>query len=485
MIQYYLHSKPQLKILIFAIALVLAVAIGWATSKFGIIIPGVLIALPFISGIAFWIIYQPKIGLICLLLYGFFSPSIIRHFPVLLNFAYIPEILLVIIWVSILLNNKINLNWNLVKNDLSLIMLIWFGISVLQLFNPYGPHLMGGLSEIRSSALYGLLIVPLCFLIFNKKEDLDLFLKVIIGCSVAAALFGMKQLFIGLDAADQLFLDMGAAETHLIFGKLRIFSLYSDAGQFGASQALVGLLTLVLALGPFKKREKFLLISISLLLFYGMLISGTRGALFALISGLFIALLFSKKFKILFIGSAIALSALFILKYTSIGSSNYHINRMRTALNPEDPSLNVRFQNQEILGAYLKDYPFGGGMGIIGYNGHKYNGHKFLSTIEPDSYWVKVWAMYGIVGLIIWIFLISYIIGKCGGIIWNIRDSALKQKILAITAAAAGAFFCSYGNEVMNAFPSSIMVYISWSFIFLAPGLDKKILENNAQDRKS
>lgn len=475
-------SHPYLKWIILPLAVGMAVGVGWATSELGFLIPVALIGLPVSLFFIVWVFHQPKAGLITLFLFGFFAPFLFRHVPALASFGYLPEVLLIMCWLSVLLNDKIKPDWSILKNDLCLIVLVWFAISVLQLFNPYGPSLIGGLSEIRSAALLGLLTVPLCYLVFNSREDLNLFLKLIILCSVAASLYGLKQLYIGLDAADQAFLDGGAAQTHLLFGKLRVFSVYSDAGQFGASQALIGLVSIVLALGPFKKRKKLLLLLVSFLLFYGMLISGTRGALFALVSGLFIALLFSKKFKILFIGSVIAFSCLFVLKYTHIGSSNYHINRMRSALNPEDPSLNVRFQSQSILKAYLKDYPFGGGMGIIGYNGHKHNSNKFLSTIEPDSYWVKVWAMYGIVGLVIWIFFMLYILGKCGGIIWNLKDEALKQKLLALTACAAGTFFCSYGNEVINSIPSSILVYASWTFVFLGPRLDQKTKEPTAKE---
>ena len=41
--------------------------------------------------------------------------------------------------------------------------------------------------------------------------------------------------------------------------------------------------------------------------------------------------------KILFLGSAVAVGGFIFLKYTSIGQSNYQINRLRTALDSNDP----------------------------------------------------------------------------------------------------------------------------------------------------
>jgi O-antigen ligase len=190
--------------------------------------------------------------------------------------------------------------------------------------------------------------------------------------------------------------------------------------------------------------------------------------------GIFVALFISRNFKFILIGSVFALFGLFALKYTTVGSNNYHIQRLRSALNPEDASLNVRLRNQEILRDYLKTRPLGGGVGVIGFWGEKYNSDKFLSTIPPDSYWVKVWAMYGIIGFIIWFGIMMYILGKCCGIVWKIRDKGLRFKLMALTAGTAGILFASYGNEVINAMPSSVIVYISWCFVFLGSKFDEK-----------
>jgi hypothetical protein len=35
---------------------------------------------------------------------------------------------------------------------------------------------------------------------------------------------------------------------------------------------------------------------------------------------------------------------------------------------------------------------------------------------------------------------------------------------------------CSYGNEIMNQEPSSLILYTSWVFVFLGPQLDTPAL---------
>ena len=91
------------------------------------------------------------------------------------------------------------------------------------------------------------------------------------------------------------------------------------------------------------------------------------------------------------------------------------------------------------------------------------------------------WVMYGIVGLIIWFGMMMYILGKSCGIIWKIQDKGLRYKLIALCSGAAGVFFASYGNEIINDMPSAMIVSISWAFIFLGPRLDKEILKSNGE----
>ncbi|SMD12917.1 O-antigen ligase family protein [Pedobacter nyackensis] len=371
----------------------------------------------------------------------------------------------------IILNNEFD--WKRINNVLTKLMFVWFIISVVEIINPAGASIRGWVQEVRSTALFPILIIPLVFLLFDSEHKLNLFLGLIISLSFLATLNGIKQEHIGPSAGEQRFLDMGGAVTHVLWGKLRVFSFYNDAGQFGASQASFILVALMIALGPFRTWIRILMVLISGAFVYGMLISGTRGALFALVVGAFFAIFLTRNIKILVLGAIAALMCLFVLKYTTIGNGNYAIYRMRTVFDPKEASLNVRLENQHILAEYLKSHPFGGGLGVIGAWGKEYNRDKFLSTIEPDSYWVKLWAMYGIVGFTFWFCMMMFILGKCCGIIWKIRNIKLRYKAIALLSSTAGIFFCSYGNEVMNAMPSAIVVAMSLAFIFMCPEFDQ------------
>ncbi|MES2426931.1 MAG: O-antigen ligase family protein [Bacteroidota bacterium] len=383
------------------------------------------------------------------------------------------EVLIALLAIMVLCSTASE-DWKRIHNELVFSFTLWFVISLLEAVNP-GANILGWLSEIRPVALYPFLLIPIGFIIFKSNRQLDVFLIIIVVMSTLGALWGIKQLHIGLSAGERAF--VAANPTHLIWGRLRVFSFYNDAGQFGASQASVGLITLLLALAPIKKWKRIVLLICSLLMLYGMLISGTRGALFAVVVGGFVAIILFKKIKPIFLGSVLMLGFLFFLRFTHIGDTNYQIFRLRTAINPSDPSLNVRLATQRNLREYMSTRPFGGGLGVLGFNS-RFNYGQYLATVQPDSYFVKVWAMYGIVGLVIWLGIMLYILGKCCAIAWLVEDEILRFKIIALTAGFAGTLFCSYGNEVINNFPSSIVTYISWVFVFISPELQQSKKSN-------
>lgn len=452
-----------------------ALAAGWLAGQLGTLVPNMLLVGPIAFFLTILTFRSPRTGILTYVVYCFLMGIIGRNLDTGIQLGTGMDAILAITWVAVVFQQPGRLHWSRINNDFCWLALGWFSLTVLEVANPAGASLLGWMYEMRSTALYLVMAVPLGCLLLYRVRDLRLFLKIIIGFSVFGALYGIKQKFLGISEMDQQWLDDGGAVTHLLFGKLRIFSYYSEAAQFGASQAHVGLICLILALGPFALWKRVSFATASALCFYGMLISGTRGALFVVAGGMFVYLILIRNIKPLLLGCVLALGAFCVLKYTYVGSSNADIVRLRTALDPNDPSLQLRLMNQAKLSAYLADYPLGGGVGVIGVWGKKFNTDKYLSTVEPDSYFVKIWAEYGIVGFILWFGMVLYILGKCCAIVWRLRDPKLRQMLLALTAGYGGILLSSYGNEVLNQIPSSMLIYLSWAFIVQGPAFDEQL----------
>lgn len=473
------NKGNRLRIIIISILILISLLIGFFIVDVGILLPIAFIALSCYIAIQISFNLEPKM-IVWVIIFYIFTYGIISREVGGIPYGTLQEGLLLIGWLTIIFTAH-KYEWFRLNNSVVYLLGAWLFISIVEVINPAGASVQGWLQEIRAAALYPFLFVPLVFLLMKTMKDLNVFLCLILGLSLFASLNGIKQLYVGLSPGEQRFLDEGAYMTHLLYGKLRVFSFYSDAGQFGASQAHLCMVCLVLALGPFKTWKRIVLLIGGMIMGYGMLISGTRGALFALLIGMVVAIFLSKQFKVIIFGGLVAFSLIFFLKYTNIANGNYQIRRLRSAVDPKEASMNLRFMNQEKIAAYLKTRPFGGGLGVIGVWGGIYNQDKYLASIQPDSYWVKVWAMYGIVGFIIWFGIMMYILGRCCGIVWNIKDKGLKVKAMALTSGYAGILFCSYANEVINTAPSSYIVYGSWVFVLLCPKLDAELSARNKE----
>lgn len=459
------------------IGVLTAVFFGWLIAGTGFSIAGLLIVLPFIIGYVVLIFHNPRVGVISFIIYSFIMPGLNR-FIVGPQFGLLVDGLLVLTWLGVIFHRGNRFRFRHLNTDLVWLALAWFGFNILELANPDRPNIMGWLQEMRSTTLYWLLTVPLVILTFNKRSDLFLFLDIVIAISLIAAFYGMKQLYLGVNDAENHWLNQGARKTHVLFGKLRVFSFYTDAGQFGASQAQLAMMCIILATGPHSRTRRIWYGVAGAFIFYGMLISGTRGALGGIIGGGFVFLVLSKQVKILILGGIVGLGFIGMLKFTSIGSGNDQMRRLRSGTDPNDPSLQVRLTNQKILSAGLASKPFGTGVGTIGMWGVTYNKHIPTSKIPPDSLFVKFWAMYGIVGFIIWFGMMLYILGKSGGIIWNTRDKALRNQLMALAGGFGASLLCSYGNEVMNTVPSSAIVIVSWALLSMGTRWDTPVIKS-------
>lgn len=77
--------------------------------------------------------------------------------------------------------------------------------------------------------------------------------------------------------------------------------------------------------------------------------------------------------------------------FTYIGQGNAMIRRMRTTFRPtEDASFNVRLDNQKKLAEYLRERPFGEGLGLGGVEAKRF-AERTTTLIPHDSTYVKIW----------------------------------------------------------------------------------------------
>lgn len=427
----------------------------------------------------------------CVLIYGyllFVNPVFGLYTAVVLGFTligmgrYVKDVqvglgldaILLMTYLALIMNRfRQKVDWSPINKDITYLALIWFAYSVFEIVNPEARSMAAWFSG-RGVSMYMLLIVPLTLLLINNQRRMDILLVIWGVFSILATLKGIMQLKMGLDGAEQAWLDEGNYKTHILFGKLRVFSFMSDAGQFGANQAYNAIVAFIYAKSV-KGKLRLFFNTVAVLGLYGMIISGTRGAISVPLAGLMTFFVLRKNVRVLSIGVAVLAMVFVFFKYTTIGQGNDQIRRMRTAFDPNDASLQVRLDNQRILKGYLASRPFGGGVGHGGVKAQKYLPNAFLSQVATDSWYVLIWVELGAVGLMLHLFILFYILAKSSyAVMFKIRDPQLRLKITALVAGMAGVMGASYGNAILGGMPTAVTLYISMALMMNTKALDTK-----------
>jgi hypothetical protein len=418
---------------------------------------------------------NPRISFITVFFLNFFAVGLARYIDAPVGLSV--DAMLVLTWITLIFyqfNKKIK--WEDAAKDYTGLVIAWFLMTLFQLFNPEAVSREAWFYAMRSYALYSLLTVPLVYLIFNKPKDLDLYITLLAWFTIAAVAKALMQKYIGLDFAEKRWLNMpGNRTTHLLFGQLRVFSFFSDAGTFGGSMGFFTIIFTIFGINEKKLRKKLFYFMVALGAMYALMISGTRSAVAVPLAGFVVYAFLSKKFKIMLIMGLLVFGAFFFLKYTTIGQGNYDIRRMRSAFAEDNASMNVRLENRRMFAEYLKTRPFGGGVGSAGNWGLRFSPDTFLAQTATDGWYVQIWAEQGIVGLVFYALMILYMVFKSSLIIFfRLKKPENIMRAIAFVSGICGLMVSSYTSSALGQMPNTIIAFTAFVFISLMPEWEKK-----------
>jgi hypothetical protein len=432
---------------------------------------GTLVALlPVVVGLIALIISNPYYGLMFYIHYSFFFIGLNRYIIGVPLGLSVDAVLLITTLSMLFRIHKDNIK-NLQSGFFALTGL-WFFYTVIEAFNPEASNINAWIYASRGLSLYAIQTVPLTLLLFTQKKDLDQFIKVIVIWGVVGAVWGWKQINIGLDPFEDAWLEGGGKVTHVLMGQLRAFSFFSDAGQFGVTMAYAAFLALMMALGPYQKRAKILYWIAFVVCIMGMSTSGSRGPIFVILFGLIAYLLMIRNYRILVPGVFVILVVFSFLKFTYIGNTNYRVYRIRTALDPKEASLLVRLSNQEKIREYLKDRPFGSGIGTTDSWAFRFYPNSYLVNLPTDSWFVKIWLENGVVGLTVYAFGLAFVFVYGVYHIRKVKSPDSKQKMIALYGGFLGIVTASFGNPVFGQAPLGAIMYITMTMLTVAERFD-------------
>lgn len=290
------------------------------------------------------------------------------------------------------------------KTTLGLLFVAWFGLCLIEVANPLVLSRVAWAQSMRQTFL---LVAPF-FLFYSlfktQKGVLKYMLYTWIALCTFAAVYTLYQEFVGLPPwdYDHIHKDEQRKSLYYTFGRLRKIAFLDNPTENGLLLCSNFILCFGLAFNDnnsLKKQIAYLVLS--LLSLWSMMYTGTRTASVLFLVGPAVYILIRRK-KSLFLacGFIVLLGTAYVIKTGGGGA----LSVMSTAFDgSEDPSLQLRFNNQRILRKYLYRAPIGYGMGSTGFLGEKYTPYTFLGSFPPDSEFVKIIIEVGYTGLILYL----------------------------------------------------------------------------------
>lgn len=439
-----------------------------------LILLGAIVLLPFIFVTLIQMVKHPIVLFYLIFIFNYFLLGIARYTDIS-GVSFFMDILMATLLVLVLIHSSLfnTIDWKPAINLLTIGSFIWMIYCILEVINPSSYFSAWILS--RGLIINGFLISLLVSLLCTQYKTIRILFFLLSVFTLMAILKAIIQKYVGFDIYETKWLNEGSGKTHLLMSGTRYFSFFTDAGNFGSNMGCAGTIFAIATIYTRNRMLKMYYGFIAIASIYAMFLSGTRGAMIVPLGGLALYAFVSKNIKALIAGSITLFVIYVFFAFTYIGQGNPMIRRMRTAFNPtEDGSFNVRRDNQKQLAAYLKNKPFGEGLGLSGVENQK-TSMRFTTSIPHDSFYVKLWVETGIVGFMLHMGILITVMIRCSWILmFKIKDPELKGRLTGLLCGIFGMFLSAYGNAFWGQYPTNIIVYTGLSLILKGEYFDKE-----------
>ena len=365
-------------------------------------------------------------------------------------------------------------------------LIMWCGFCTLEILNDtcgLGINIGAWYTGARLMAFQLLY----CFLVFciyiDNSKVLVQYLYVWAVFSLFTVFYTWKQIHIGFSPAESAWIQ--GSKTHILSGGtlIRYFSTHNDAASFGIGIASTAVAFYIFAITNKIKKQRILFLITAIGCTWAMFQSGTRTAMACLILGIITYVFLSKSAKIATIVSIVFGFLFIILAFTNIGQGNQQIRRMRTVFDRSDASANVRTINQQTMRKYMKEAPWGIGLGMNYENVPANNKYSRMATIPPDSEYVFIWLRTGRIGITIFIItMLMMFFGGCWITMFKIKSPSLRGIGAGFCCAFISMQLGGYGNQVLTQFPNCLLFYGGLTIVYILPFIEKEWIEYEAKE---
>jgi putative inorganic carbon (HCO3(-)) transporter len=447
-----------------------AVFVSWAVHRFAfkaaLGIPMLLVALP----VGFSLLWRTDIGLYLMLLLAF-TISVFNRLVENVPMGVAMDAIIGVMLCGLFYRAQYHRNWSAFQTPISLAILFWIGMNVLEFLNPVAPSRTAWFYVVRPAVEY-LMLYFIAYQTLDTPTKLFRFFYCLIAFSVISALWGIWQATFGYFAWEYNYV-VRHDLVHLVFnyGRWRAIGSIGSPSQFGIIMAFICVCCLSLAFaatGFWKKVSLWIASGITGL---AMVYSGTRSAFVIVPIFLLVWVVLSQNPKMyaLLVAGAIVMTILIITP-----SNNYHIQRIQSTFQPSaDASYQTRAKNRSMIFPWILKHPIGGGLGSTGIWGQRFSPGTFLANFAPDSGLIRVAVELGWIGLLFFLYLYYRVIVYGSRAVLKMKNTTYKAMVAGIIGGIVALLVVEWGQEVVGVFPMSILFWLLLAILFRAIHFDQ------------
>lgn len=465
-------GRVGLLFLLFLLAIYSLIHSGFNSFAITCFVPSiiVIIYLAFkFKHIAFW----------CLIFINYFIHILGRHqlLPPAIPTSLYNELFEIILIAVAIIDIRKEHHWGRTINLMSFAIFLWSLLCALEVFNNtcgLGINVAGWFSAFRLMAFQLFYFVIVFSIYIDSPQILMKYLRIWACFSLFSVYWTWKQQYIGLTPSEHAWLYSGGPSTHLVNGIIRYWSTFNDAANYGCNAAATSVAFLLIGLTSRFKKDRIFFVITGLLVLWGMFQSGTRTAIGCLFAGLMVYVILSKSAKMASIICIFGIVSFFLLVFTNVGQGNSQIRRMRSAFNKDDASANVRDINKATMRKYLRDAPWGIGIGVGSGDVPARNKYVVMSYIAPDSEYVFMWIHTGIIGVSVFtISMFLMFVGACWIVLFKLKNKSLIGMGAGLCCAFAAIQLGAYLNQVLYQYPNGLIFFGGLAIVYVLPYLEK------------
>jgi len=459
-------------LIIIAFSFLVAFALAQGGMKVGALLLGAVIGLPMMLAIFAY----SRVGIAITVTIAFFIQFLNKYGDYPAGIAL--DALVMFMFFALVVKQIQERDWSFAKGPITTFILLWILYSFIQVLNPVAGSRIAWIFTVRSMAVLFLLFFVVSHY-FSSLDRIKWMFKFTIFLTFGAALYGLKQEFIGFTNQELAWLYADPERFQLIvqWSRFRVFSLFSDPTTMGILMAYMSIFCVILAIGPYKlwKRAVLIIAAIAMILCMGY--GGSRTPVVLIPIGMvFFTTMTLKKEILIGAGIFFVLGGALMMK----GSSNPVLFRIQSAFKPgEDASVQVRLDNQRLIQPYIRRHPFGAGMGATGVWGKRFTPNSWLASFAHDSGYVRIAVEMGWVGLILYMMFIFKILQTGIYYYFRCRNPEIKNMYLGVTTVVFILAVASYPQEILVLLPTSIIFYLCLAAIVRLKDFDDPLPEES------